>query len=67
MVLRAVLARQRLPSSVCHCLSTSRMRGGTSMLVYHLLTVEDLHCAGELHAPWPGKTHDPVLWGLGDT
>jgi hypothetical protein len=49
-VLRAVLARQCLPSSVSHCLSTSRKRGRTSMLADHLLPIEDLHYAGELHA-----------------
>jgi hypothetical protein len=32
MVPRAVPAHQCLPSSVCLCLSTSRMRGRTSML-----------------------------------
>jgi hypothetical protein len=40
------------------------MRGGTSMLADHLLPVEDLHGAGELHAPWPGGTLDPVFWAL---
>jgi hypothetical protein len=35
------------------------------MLVDHLLPIEDLHGAGELHAPWLGKTLDLVLWGLG--
>jgi hypothetical protein len=48
---RTVSARQHWPSSVGHFLSTSRMRGGTSMLADYLLPVEDLHCAGELHAP----------------
>jgi hypothetical protein len=48
---RAILAWQRLPSSVGHCLSTSHMRSKTSMLVDHLLLVEDLLCVGELHAP----------------
>jgi hypothetical protein len=61
MVLRAVLPCQRLPSNVGHCLSTSRMRGGTSMLAGHLLPVEDLHCAGEIHACWPRNTIDLVL------
>jgi hypothetical protein len=42
------------------------MRGGTSVLVGHLLPVEDLHGAGELHASWPGSTLELVLWGLGD-
>jgi hypothetical protein len=42
------------------------MRGGTSMLADHLLPLEDLHDASELHAPWPGDTLDPVLWGPGD-
>jgi hypothetical protein len=37
------------------------------MLGDHLLLVEDLHCAGELHTPWLGNTFDPVLRGLGDT
>jgi hypothetical protein len=64
--LGADLAHQRLPSSVGHCLRTGRMRGGTSMLVDHLLLVEDLHYVGELHAPWSGNTLDLVLWGLGD-
>jgi hypothetical protein len=50
-VLRTVPAHQRLPSSVGHCLSTSRTRGEASMLADHLLPVEDLHCAGDLHAP----------------
>jgi hypothetical protein len=53
MVLRMVPASQCLPTSVGHYLSISRTRGGTSMLANHLLPVEDLHCAGELHAPWP--------------
>jgi hypothetical protein len=57
----AVLARQCLPSSVCHYLSTSRMRGGASVLANHLLLVENLHGACELHEPWPGDTLDPVL------
>jgi hypothetical protein len=42
------------------------MRGGTSMLAFHLLPVEDLLCAGELHASWSGNTLDFVLQGLGD-
>jgi hypothetical protein len=67
MVPRAVLACQRLPSSVYQCFSTSCMRGGTSMLADHLLPVKDLHGAGELHAPWPRNTLDPILWGPGDT
>jgi hypothetical protein len=40
--------------------------GGTSMLADHLLPVEDLHSASELHASWPGNTLELVLWGLGD-
>jgi hypothetical protein len=56
-----VLAHQRLPSSVGHCLSACRTRGGTSMLADHLLPVEDLHGVGELHAPWPGNSLDLVL------
>jgi hypothetical protein len=63
---RVVLAHHCLPSSVGHCLSTSHTRGGTSMLVDHLLPIKDLHGVGELHAPWPGNTLDLVLWGLGD-
>jgi hypothetical protein len=66
MVLRVVPTRQHLPSSIGHYLSTSCMRGRTSMLADHLLPVEDLHCVGELHAFWPGNTLDLVLWGLGD-
>jgi hypothetical protein len=62
----AVLAHQCLPSSVYHCLSTSHTRGETSMLANHLLPIEDLHGAGELHVPWPGNTLDVVLRGLGD-
>jgi hypothetical protein len=49
-VSRAVLAYQRLPSSVGHCLNTRRLRGGTSVHVDHLLAVEDLHYAGR-HVP----------------
>jgi hypothetical protein len=64
---RTIPTHQCLPSSVGHCLSTSCMRGGTSMLDDHLLPVEDLHCAGKLHVPWPGNTLDLVLWDLGDT
>jgi hypothetical protein len=67
MVPRMVPAHQRLPSSVDHCLSTSHTRGGTNMLAKNFLPIEDLHCAGELHAPWPGNTLDLVLRGLGDT
>jgi hypothetical protein len=63
---RTVPARQRLPSSNGYCLSTSRMRGRTSMLANHLLPIEDLHGVGELHAPWPRNTLDLVLRGLGD-
>jgi hypothetical protein len=52
--------------SVCRCLSTSPPRGRTSVLVDHLLTIEDLHSAGELHVTWPRNTLDLILWGLGD-
>jgi hypothetical protein len=31
------------------------------MLADHLMPAEDLHCAGELHAPWLGNTLDLVL------
>jgi hypothetical protein len=65
-VSRAVLARQCLPSCVCHCLSTSHTKGGTSVLADHLPPVENLHGAGELHMSWPGDTLDPVLQGPGD-
>jgi hypothetical protein len=37
------------------------------MLADHLLPIEDLHCVGELHVPWPGNTLDLIFWGLGDT
>jgi hypothetical protein len=37
------------------------------MLADHLLPIRDLHCAGELHAPWLGNTLDLVFRGLGDT
>jgi hypothetical protein len=60
---RTVPAHQCLPSSVGHYLSTSHTRGRTSILADHLLPVEDLHCAGELHVPWPRNTIDLVLWG----
>jgi hypothetical protein len=66
MVLRAIPARQCLPSSIDRCLGTSRTRGGTSILADHFLPVKDLHCVGELHASWPRNTLDLVLWGLGD-
>jgi hypothetical protein len=56
VVPRTVPAHQHLESSVGHCLSTSRTTGGTHMLADHLLPVEGIHCAGELHAPWPGNT-----------
>jgi hypothetical protein len=36
------------------------------MLANHLLPIKDLHGVGELHVPWPGKTVDHVLQGLGD-
>jgi hypothetical protein len=67
MVPRTVPARQHLPSNIGYCLSTGRMRGGTCMLADHLLPVEDLHSAGELHAPWPENTIGLVLQGLCDT
>jgi hypothetical protein len=63
---RVVPAHQHLPSSVGHFLSTSRMRGRTSMLADYLLLIEDLHYAGELHVSWPRNTLDLVLRGLGD-
>jgi hypothetical protein len=66
-VLGAVPACLCLPSSVCYCLNTSRMRGGTSMLADHLLPIEDLNSVRELCAPWPGDTLDHVLRGPGDT
>jgi hypothetical protein len=66
-VLGAVPAHQRLPSIICHYSSTSCTRGGTSMLADHLLSVEDLHYAGELHVPWPRNTLDPIVRGTGDT
>jgi hypothetical protein len=31
----------------------------------HLLSIEDLHCADELHAPWSWNALDLALWGLG--
>jgi hypothetical protein len=37
------------------------MRGGTGMLANHLLLVEDIHCASELHASWLENTLDLVL------
>jgi hypothetical protein len=36
------------------------------MLANHLLHIKELHCVGELHAPWSGNTLDLVLLGLGD-
>jgi hypothetical protein len=65
-VLRTAPAHQCLPSSVDHYLSISHMRGETSMFADHLLLIEGLHCAGELHAPWLGNTLYLVLWGIGD-
>jgi hypothetical protein len=64
MVPRAVPAHQCLPSYGCHCLYTSRTRGGTSMIADHLLPIEDLNVAGELHVPRPWDTLDPVFWAL---
>jgi ribulose-5-phosphate 4-epimerase/fuculose-1-phosphate aldolase len=61
MVLREVPTRQCLPSYVCHCHSTSCIRGWTRMLANHLLPDEDLHSVSELHAPRFGDTLDPVL------
>jgi hypothetical protein len=58
---RTVLAHQHLPSSVGYYLSIGRTRGRASMLADHLLPIEDLHCAGELHVPWPGNTLDLIL------
>jgi hypothetical protein len=66
MVLGAVPTHQCLRSSVCHCLSTSRTRGGTSVLADHLLPIKNLHGARELHGPWLGDTLDAVLWGPGN-
>jgi hypothetical protein len=51
MVPRAVPGHQRLPSSVSRCLSTRRTRSRTSVPADHLLSIEDLHCAIELHVP----------------
>jgi hypothetical protein len=67
MAPRTIPADHRLLSSIGHCLSTSRTKGGTSMLANHLLPIEAHHYVGELHAPWLGNTLDLVLWGLGDT
>jgi hypothetical protein len=67
MVPGAVQAHQCLPSCVYHYLCTNHTRGGTSVLADDLLLVKDLHGVGELHAPWPGDTLDPVLLGPGDT
>jgi hypothetical protein len=58
---RAVIAHQRLPSNVGHYLNTRRSRGGTSVSADHLLAIEDLHYAGELHASCSGNTLDLVL------
>jgi hypothetical protein len=33
------------------------------VLANHLLSVENLHSASEIHAPWPRDTLDPVLRG----
>jgi hypothetical protein len=66
MVPGAVQAHQCLPSSICYYLSTSHTRGRTSVLANHLMPVENLHGASELHAPWPRDTLDPVLRGPGD-
>jgi hypothetical protein len=63
---RAVPTRQFLPSFDYHYLCTSNTRGGTSVLADHLLPVENLHGASELHAPWPWDSLDPVLRGPGD-
>jgi hypothetical protein len=37
-----------------------------SVPVDHLLSIEDLHYAAELHAPWSWNALDLVLRGLGD-
>jgi hypothetical protein len=50
-VLGAIPAYQCLTSCICHCLSTSRTSGGTSMIGDHLQSIEDLHGARELHVP----------------
>jgi hypothetical protein len=63
-VLRAVPARQCLPSSIDHCLYTRRSRSRTSVPANHLWPIEDLHCATELHASWSQDTLDLVLSGL---
>jgi hypothetical protein len=63
---RTVPAHQHLPSSASYCLNTCHTRGGTSMLAYHFLPVEDLHGVGEVHAPWHGNTLDLLLRGLGE-
>jgi hypothetical protein len=65
MVLRPVPVCQCLPNSVGHSLSTHRSRSRTRVPTDHLLSIEDLHCATELHAPWSWSTLDLVLWGLG--
>jgi hypothetical protein len=64
MLLREIPARQRLPTSVGHCLSTHRSRSGTSVLAHHLQPIGDLHYAIELHAPWSQNTLNLGLWAL---
>jgi hypothetical protein len=60
-----VPAHQCLSSSVNHYLSTSHMRGGTSVIADHHLPVKNLHGASEFQVPWPRDTLDPVLRGGG--
>jgi hypothetical protein len=60
-VLGVVTARQCLPTSVCHYLSTSHTRGGKSMLADHLMLVKELQGAAKRHVPWPRNTLDLVL------
>jgi hypothetical protein len=66
MVPRAVPSRQCLPSNVGHCLSTRRLRSEISVPADHLLSIKDLHCVDELHAPCSWNAVDLALWGLGD-
>jgi hypothetical protein len=66
VVPRAIPAHQCLPSSVGHYLSTHRSRSGTSVHADHLLSIEDLHYAAELHVSRSWNALDLVLWGIGD-
>jgi hypothetical protein len=50
-VLRAVLAHHCLPSSFGHCLSIGHSRSGTCVHTEHLISIEYLHDAIELHVP----------------